>query len=102
MRGARLEHAFAEVWRAAVLLARSQPRWHVVETDPAAGRIVAESTSRMWKFVDDVVIDLSLDENGFTRVDVSSHSRKGRFDFGVNGRRIRSFLRKLERALPDR
>jgi uncharacterized protein (DUF1499 family) len=102
LRGSRLDHTFKDVWETALRLASDSPRWQVVSLDPGSGQIVAEVTTPLWKFVDDVVIRLSLDDQGFTRVDLSSHSRKGRYDFGVNRRRIRGYLRRLERMLARR
>jgi uncharacterized protein (DUF1499 family) len=99
LRGARLATPFAEVWTAALRTARDSPRWTVTEQDPGAGRIVAEATTPLWRFVDDVVIQISLDDEGFTRVDLTSHSRVGRYDFGSNARRIRAYLRRLRRSL---
>ncbi len=102
LRGARFGVPFAAVWEAALTVARRHPRWKVTESDPGAGRIVAEATTPVWRFVDDVVIILSLDHQGDTRVDVASHSRVGRIDFGMNARRIHHFLRRLEREIAKR
>jgi uncharacterized protein (DUF1499 family) len=60
---------------------------------------VAEARTALWRFVDDVVIRVSLDGDGMTRVDVVSQSRVGSGDFGVNARRIARFLHALDRHL---
>jgi hypothetical protein len=99
LRGSRYGVPFAGVWTAALAVARRHRRWEITDHDPGAGRIVAEVTTPVWRFVDHVVITLSLDGNGDTRVDMTSHSRAGRYDFGVNARRIRRFLRQLEREI---
>lgn len=88
---------FAAVWDAALAIARGTRGWTVTASDPLAGEIVAESATRMWKFVDDVWIRISLDEDGQTRVDMTSASRVGRADLGTNARRIARFLHALDR-----
>jgi uncharacterized protein (DUF1499 family) len=74
-------------------------RWVVVSADSGRGEIVAEAPSRFSGFVDDVVIRVSLDDSGLTRVDLSSHSRVFCFDFGVNRRRVQKYLRRLEKSI---
>lgn len=68
--------------------------WEVHHTDPEAGRIEATDTSRVFRFVDDIVVRLRAQGDG-TRVDVRSKSRVGRGDLGANAARIR----RLEQAL---
>lgn len=102
LRGRAYAVPFAEVWRAALEVASSLPRWTVVETDPAAGEIHAEARTWVWRLVDDVWVRLSLDSRGLTRVDVASASRKGRADLGANARRIARFLHALDRRLSRR
>jgi uncharacterized protein (DUF1499 family) len=88
---------FAAVWDAALRIAQSTRGWTVASSDPRAGEIVAEARTTLWKFVDDVWIRVSLDEDGQTRVDVTSASRKGGADLGANARRIARFLHALDR-----
>ncbi|HEU4883165.1 MAG TPA: DUF1499 domain-containing protein [Longimicrobium sp.] len=90
---------FAEVWAAALDIAQKTPGWTVTSSDPRAGEIVAEATTRLWKFTDDVWIRVSLDEEGQTRVKMTSASRKGGGDLGTNARRIARFLRSLDGRL---
>ena len=90
---------FAAVWDAALRIAGSTRGWTVTASDPRAGEIVAEATTRLWKFTDDVWIRMSLDEDGQTRVDLASASRKGSADLGTNARRIARFLRTLDARL---
>ena len=90
---------FAEVWAVALDIALKTGGWNVVSSDPRAGEIVAEATTRLWKFTDDVWIRLSLDEEGQTRVEMASASRKGSADLGTNARRIARFLRTLDARL---
>lgn len=91
---------FSGVWAGAVELASGGlVGWSVVETDDERGVILAESTTRVFRFVDDVRIQVSLDENGQTRVDMASASRVGQGDLGQNARRIRKFFRALDRKV---
>ena len=100
LRGRTYAIPFDSVWHAAVGLARGGlARWRVTEADDEAGVIHAESTTLVFRFVDDVRIVIGLDENGQTRVDLESSSRKGKGDLGRNPRTIGMFLRRLDRAL---
>ena len=58
------------------------------------GELEATSTSRLFRFVDDVVVRVRSDGAG-SRVDVRSKSRDGKGDFGVNAERIRAFRARL-------
>jgi uncharacterized protein (DUF1499 family) len=99
LRGRSYGVPFARVWQAADEIARATRGWTIVNSDPRAGEIVAEAQTRLWKFTDDVWVRLSLDEDGQTRVDMASASRKGSADLGTNSRRIARFLRTLDARL---
>ena len=99
LRGRSYAVPFAEVWAVALDIAQKMPGWMVTSSDPRAGEIVAEATTRLWKFTDDVWVRMSLDEDGQTRVDLASSSRKGGADLGTNARRIARFLRSLDARL---
>jgi uncharacterized protein (DUF1499 family) len=71
--------------------------WEVVASDPAAGTLLARQTSRLFRFVDDVVVRVRPAEGGGALVDVRSKSRDGQGDMGVNAARIRAFAEKLPR-----
>jgi uncharacterized protein (DUF1499 family) len=90
---------FARVWEAVLEEARARRGWKVLATNGRLGEIVAEATTLLWRFTDDVWIRVSLDERGQTRVDVSSQSRKGGGDLGTNARRIARFLHALDRRI---
>ena len=97
LRGREYSIPFAQVWKAALRIAETTRGWTVTESDPRAGEIVAEARTMVWKFVDDVWIRISLDEDGQTCVDVTSVSRQGSADLGTNARRIARFLQTLDR-----
>ena len=99
LRGRSYGVPFARVWSAALEVAQHTRGWTVTASDPVAGEIVAEARTRLWKFTDDVWVRLSLDEDGQTRVDMASSSRKGGGDLGTNARRIARFLRTLDGRL---
>ena len=62
--------------------------WQIVAEDASAGSIEATDTTKMFRFVDDIVVRIRPQETG-SRVDVRSKSREGRGDLGVNAARIR-------------
>jgi uncharacterized protein (DUF1499 family) len=80
------EQAFASAKRAA----ESLPGWQVTSADAATGRIEATDTSRIFHFVDDVVIRVRPDGAG-SRIDIRSRSRDGLGDLGVNAKRVRTY-----------
>jgi uncharacterized protein (DUF1499 family) len=71
--------------------------WTVVAEDQAAGRIEAFDKTLWYGFVDDIVVRIEADGAG-SRIDVRSVSRLGKSDIGTNARRIRKFLRAVERS----
>ena len=71
--------------------------WEVVGVDPAAGTLIARQTTRVFRFVDDVVVRVRPGEGGGSIVDVRSKSRDGRGDLGTNAARIRAFAAALPR-----
>lgn len=99
LRGRTYAVPFARVWDAALHIAGTTRGWTVVSSDPRAGEIVAEARTRLWKFTDDVWVRMSLDEDGQTRVDMTSASRTGSADLGTNARRIARFLHALDTRL---
>jgi len=71
--------------------------WEVVNVDQAAGTLLARETSRLFQFVDDIMVRVRPAEGGGAIVDVRSKSRDGRGDLGANAARIRAFAEKLPR-----
>jgi hypothetical protein len=100
LRGRTYAIPFAQVFAAAAEMASGGLRgWTRVMADEDLGILQAESQTLVLRFVDDVEIRISLDENAQTRVDMSSTSRVGRGDLGQNARRIREFFRVLEKRI---
>lgn len=66
--------------------------WEILASDAAAGHLEATETSRLFRFVDDIVIRVRPDEAGTgSVVDLRSTSRKGVSDLGANAERLRRF-----------
>ncbi len=81
--------AFGRALRAAQALG-----WQVTRSDPDAGELEATSTSRVFRFVDDVAVRVRADGAG-SRIDVRSKSRDGTGDLGANAARIRAFRTRI-------
>lgn len=100
LRGRTYAIPFSTVWKAAASLASGGLRgWTLVEADEDRGILKAESKTLLFRFLDDVDLRFSLDENGQTRVDMISASRKGGGDLGKNASRIRRFFRVLDKRI---
>jgi len=69
----------------------------VISVDAAAGTLLARDTSKIFRFVDDIVVRVRPAENGGAIVDVRSKSRVGQGDIGANAARIRRFAERLPR-----
>jgi uncharacterized protein (DUF1499 family) len=87
----------SEAFNKALGVAKSMTGWTIVAADPATGHIEASQSTYWMHFTDDVVIRVAKDEDG-SRVDIRSHSRHGRNDFGVNAARVRAYLSALRAA----
>jgi uncharacterized protein (DUF1499 family) len=76
------------------------PRWSLVGSGsgPGGHSIQAISTTRVFRFKDDVTIRIYR-EGPWTYVTVRSKSRVGKGDFGQNARNIQAFLAELDRLM---
>ncbi len=90
---------FYDAWGELIAYARERRGWDVTHADDSAGLISVRCASRVFRFIDDLTIWMTLDENGLTRVDALSQAQRGISDFGVNRRRIDRMLRSLDEAL---
>ena len=72
--------------------------WEVTGQDSARGEIQAVATTRIFRFKDDVTVNVNRDGDA-TVVNVHSRSRIGKGDLGANARRIRTFQNDLEKRL---
>jgi hypothetical protein len=100
LRGRTYHIPFETVWQAALALASGGlRRWKLVQADDYEGTIDAEARTFWLRFVDDVRINVYLDDDAQTRVDVVSKSRRGSSDFGANARRVARFFKALDRRV---
>jgi len=79
-------------------LAASMPTWSITSTDPATMTIEGVSTSGLFHFQDDFIIQVRPGDGGGSLVEMRSKSRDGIGDFGVNYKRIVGFFAKLQAA----
>jgi uncharacterized protein (DUF1499 family) len=70
------------------------PNVRVTYASVKEGRIEAIAVSRLFRFVDDVVVRIRPVPEG-SRIDIRSRSRVGKGDMGVNAQRIESILATL-------
>ena len=83
---------------AAALAAAQGMGWEVTAQSPEKGEILAVATTAVFRFKDDIALNVSRDA-GNTIVDMRSHSRIGKGDLGANARRIRDFQAELGKRL---
>lgn len=69
--------------------------WELSVMIPKNGKLEATDTSRVFRFVDDIVVRARADPQGGSIVDIRSRSRDGVGDLGANAARIRAFLSEL-------
>lgn len=100
LRGRTYAIPFERIWLETLEMADGDLEgWRLVEADDRMGVVKAEARTRVFGWVDDLVIRIRLDPNAQTRVDMESRSRTGRGDLGANRRRIKMYFRELERRL---
>ena len=63
----------------------------ITESAPAAGRLEAYAESRIFHFIDDIVIRVRPAPGDGSILDLRSNSRVGQGDVGANAARIRAF-----------
>jgi uncharacterized protein (DUF1499 family) len=80
-------------------VARATRSWQVTHVDPAARSLEAVATSSIFRFHDDVVIEVRPQGNG-SIIQMRSRGREGIGDFGRNDRRIEDFFARLKSHLP--
>ena len=88
-------------YAAAYDAAREMPRWTIRDHDPGAHRFRAEARTRLLRFVDDIEVWVEPLSASRSRVAARSASRVGFTDFGTNARRLRAYLRRVDRAATE-
>ena len=69
----------------------AQLKWTLISSDRSEGHIEAYDTSKLFGFIDDIVIRITPEGSG-SRIDVRSVSRVGLGDVGANALRIHRFM----------
>jgi hypothetical protein len=91
---------FENVWQAAKALASGGLKgWTLWVADDQEGLMEASLGQVMFLKAADVRIEIGLDENAQTRVDLSAVSRTERGDLGRSRRAVGRFLERLDKAL---
>jgi hypothetical protein len=103
LRGRTYAIPFEAVWQAAMALGGGGLRgWSLERVDDQAGVIKARVTAGILKPSVMIRIDIGLDANAQTRVDLAATARTERGDLGRSRRLIRRFVRRLDRKLKAR
>lgn len=89
--------SYYQVFDAALATAREMG-WGEITEDRGNGIIYAVATTTVLRFQDDVTITIKPAGDGI-EVNVRSHSRVGKGDFGANARRIHRFLTEMKKRL---
>lgn len=79
-------------------VAQSVPTWKITYSDPAKNSLEAVSTSKLFHFQDDIVIQIRPAPDGGSLIEMRSKSRDGKGDFGVNAKRIHAFFDRVALA----
>lgn len=87
---------FAAVWDAVRSEVDAHRRWRVEHADETNGILRVTCRARLFRWIDDLTVWISLDEEGLTRFEARSAARTGVGDLGVNRRRIESLLEHLD------
>lgn len=100
LRGRTYAIPFERVWTAALGLAGGGlRRWAVVRADDEDGVIEARFTTLVFRAEDEVRVDVGLDENGQTRVDLAWATDSRRPALGRGRRVLGRFVKKLDDAV---
>ena len=91
---------FDPVWNAALELSSGGLKgWSLVSSDDQLGVIRADVRSPLLPLEANVLVSVTLDPNGQTRVDMSALGNHRGGDLRVNHRRIKRFFRSLDLSL---
>ncbi len=91
---------FDAVWNAALrLVGGGLPRWSVIHADDEEGIIDARCKTLLLRTEDQIRVDVGLDGNGQTRVDLSWTTASRRPALGRGARLLGWFARRLDREL---
>ena len=92
----------AEAFRFVEKAAREMHRWKLTRADPETMTLEGVAETPLFRFLDDFVLQVRLDDGTGSVVAMRSRSREGRGDLGVNARRIREYLAALRSDISSR
>ena len=95
-------------YQAALIAARTVPNWRIVHEEPEKFHFEAVAETEFFHFQDDIAVEIRADIDPKAGLEgepqsvlhVRSRSRVGRFDFGMNARRVQQFAAKVKSTLP--
>lgn len=90
-----LQKSLSQVFQSIESLAKNQPGWVITRSEASTYTLEGEVTTSVFRFVDDVVIQVS-DHQGKALVNMRSKSRDGLVDAGANAKRIELFFEQLK------
>jgi uncharacterized protein (DUF1499 family) len=89
-----------QLYRAWMQMLAEEPRIAQLAADPARRRIVVLQRSALFRFPDIVTTEFVPLDDGRSSLAVHSRARYGSADFGVNRRRVTTWLQQLEELAP--
>ena len=87
-----------DAFKAVQHAASQMPTWTITVTDPATHTIEGYSTSNLFHFNDDFIIQVRPGEGSGSLLEMRSKSRDGIGDLGVNHKRIMNFFAVVQPA----
>ena len=103
LRGRTYAISFDRVWSATVAaVSGGSPRWNVLSADDQTGVIHAEVRTLVSRRAADARIEIGLDDNGQTRLDMRVVMRGKRGDLGGAARIVGSLTKHLDSTLQAR
>lgn len=91
----RLDLPIDQAFQRVVTAAQQTPDWKITRTDPVAHALEGVATSRLFRFKDDLVVEVRPQAAGSV-VQMRSKSRDGKGDVGANAARIKAFFAALK------
>src|SRR5262249_18999156 len=86
-----------EAFKRVEVTAERMPDWEIIRDDASARALEGVSSTRLFRFHDDFVIEVRPLDDGSV-VQMRSKSRDGKGDVGANAARIKAFFEKLKEA----
>ena len=100
LRGRTYAIPFDRVWTAALGIANGGLRgWRLLRSDDVTGVLEAEAVSTLPQRVNLVRVQVSLDHNAQTRLDLLLVEQNSSLALGGNRRRLRRFVAEMDRRL---